>query len=90
MFFWREVNLAGEIRIVESLLGERGERAVAAGEDRVAVQRHEFGAVVLVLLAEVSGAAAHRAGKNRVADDGQRPTKAVDDVGGHAGGMAEG
>lgn len=75
---------------MKTLLSERGERAVAAGEDRVAIKRHELGAVVLVLLAEVRGTAAHGAGKDGVTYDSEGPTKASDDVGGHTERVAEG
>jgi len=82
-------GLAGEEGIVQALLGERGEGAVAAGENGIAVEGHELGAVVFELLLEVRRAATHGTGEDGVADDGERPAKAGDDVGGHAGGVAK-
>ena len=73
-----------------ALLRERGEGAVAAGEDGVTVKRHEFGAVILKLVLKVGGAAAHRTREDGIADDGERPAEAADDEGSHAGGVAKG
>src|SRR5271155_502107 len=57
--------------IVSLLLGDARERAMAAGDDRVARQREDLFHVVPVLVPQVRGASADRAREERVANDGQ-------------------
>ena len=61
---------------------------MATGEDRVAREGEDLLAIVLILLGEVRRTAAHGAGENRIADDGQWPAKARQVEGRHAGRVA--
>ena len=63
------------------LLRQCGERAVTGGDDRVAGECEDFFEVVAVLVLIGNQASAHRAGKHRVATDGERPRQAGDQIG---------
>ena len=71
-------------------LREGGERTVPGGDDGVLGEGEELFLVVAELVGEVGGAAAHGAGENRVAADGQRPAQAGEIEGRHARRMAPG
>lgn len=78
-------RLAGEERVVLLFLTEGRDGPVPTGEDGVAGQRENFLTVVAILFGEVSGAATHGTGENRITDDGERPTQAGDVERRHAG-----
>src|SRR5688572_6829788 len=99
MFLWtrEEGNVfmnfrrsTGEKGVVLFLLGQRGERAVTAGEYRIARQREDLFPVVAILIGEMGRAASHRAREDRIANYGERPAQAGDKERRHARRMAEG
>ena len=78
-------NSAGKERVMLFLLTDSGQRAMPGSDHSVAWQGKDLLLIIPILIFEVRGASAHRAGEDRIGYDRQRPAEASDVESRHAG-----